>query len=145
MTHGKKDDPHFIASKADPSRAEAVSDTEYVRLAEDLRAIVLPLLCEAAGILAKKQFRIVKLKCERGLASLVVKAPRPANLQGWLYFQIHRTFGPLLSSERVFWMYAVQNPNGTAGKPGRLKDLTEGLVVGTVINDFVALCVKHAA
>jgi hypothetical protein len=140
-----KDDPQFIGSKADPSRAEAVSDVEYARLAEELKTVVLLLLCEAAAGLAGKRFRIVKLACEGGLASLVVRTPRPAGIQGWIYFQIHRTFGPLLASERVFWMYAVQNPNGTAGKPGRLKDLTDSRVVAGIIDDFVALCEEHSA
>jgi hypothetical protein len=58
-------------------------------------------------------------------------------MHGWIHFQVHRTFGPLMSSERVFWMYLV----GEHGEPGRLHNLDDGTAVERIILNFEAACV----
>lgn len=136
-----KKDPRFIASSKDPSRAEPVSDTEYARLAAELDLVVMPLLSSAAAQLAQYGFLITKLEQRGGLASFVVRNRHPNNLRGWIYFQIHRSFGPLLSPERVFWMYSVMDANvPVSGRPGRLQDLSDVAALRDIIDGFVKLC-----
>ena len=134
--------PKFVASKSDPSRAEAVSDHEFERLIGGLKNVVMPGLSAAAAHLSNAGFSIVKLDRCAGLASLTVQR-RKAGVSAWLYFQIHRTFGPLLSSERVFWMYSVNGAYGSpAGRAGRLPDFGDAGLVKAVAVDFVLQCLS---
>lgn len=126
--------------KAQPASLEHLPDAEYGRLAEGLDRTVMPLLADAASRLVQKGFLITKLEHRDGLASLVVRNRRPNNMRGWIYFQIHRSFGPLLCSERVFWMYSVQHATPLSGKPGRLKDFSDAAAVSGIVENFVGLC-----
>jgi hypothetical protein len=133
----------FTGAKEDPSRAAALSDSEYERLLISLEVTVMPILARGSVKLREKGFTIVKLERRAALASLVVRC---RSVTAWLYFQVHRSFGPLLSSERVFWMYSVQNPDHPSdGKAGRMPDLTDNAAAAAIVDSFVALCTSAVA
>lgn len=101
----------------------------------------MPIMAAACAELTAHRFSIVKCERRGGLASLVIKSRSPFKVRAWLYFRIHQSFGPLLTSERVFWMYSVMDTNGAEFcRPGRLQDLNDKAAAGAVINDFVATC-----
>lgn len=131
--------PVFTASKNDPARAAEISDKEYERHLSDLQTVVMPRLAEAAATLITLGFGIVKFERRGGLASLVIRNRR-ASVDGWIYVQIHRAFGPLLSSERIFWMFSVRRGNAPdQGKPGRLTDLTDREAIGAIVSEFIGI------
>src|SRR5436190_15445998 len=113
-----RENPDFKASKSDPSRAAEVSDAEYEEHMANLETVVMPCLARAAVALKRAGFSIVKLERRAGLASLIVRQ-RLLKVDGWLYFQIHRSFGPLMSGDRIFWMFSVRSGEQPEnGKPG---------------------------
>jgi hypothetical protein len=72
-----------------------------------------------------KAFQITNIDVWGGLASLSVRHRR-ADIDAWLRFQVHTSFGPLLTSERIFWMHAVRcGESATSAEPGRSQDRGE--------------------
>lgn len=129
----------FLGSRIDPSRAADLSEAEYAQLIAGMDTNVMGALFAGASLLRGNGFAIVKLERRAGLASLVV---RSRSVSAWLYFQIHRTFAPLLSSERVFWLYAVgEERHSTDGKPGRMQDLNNVAAIREIVDRFAARCI----
>jgi hypothetical protein len=137
-------DPYFVGSTSDPSRAEPVSPDEYRRLCEALETVVLPTLQDAATTLVASGFQVTKLEARDALAGLSVRHRR-VEIEAWLRFQVHGTFGPLLNSKRIFWMYTLRlDGNLEDGEPGRMRDLQDLELVEAIVNRFVQRCVSAA-
>jgi hypothetical protein len=81
--------------------------------------VLMPVIQQAARLLKMIGFTVVRVERLGDMASLVIQRAEP-QADAWLRFQIHRSFGPHLTGERVFWMYTVfDSRRRVAGKPGR--------------------------
>lgn len=133
-----KSQPKFIASRCDPARASSVGSVEYGQLITALQEIVMPPLAAASVTLQDHGFTIKQFQRSGALASLVVKK---AGTSGWIYFHIHETFGPLMSNERLLWMYSLEGSvKGRQGKTGRLRNLDDIAPIREIVSGFVGLC-----
>jgi hypothetical protein len=134
----------FVASKEDPSRAAALSRAEHERLFSGLQTAVMPGFANAAARLHANRFVIVKLQHRGDLASLIVKSKKPG-VHAWIYFQIHHSFAPMVSSEPVFWMYSVHRPEqAPGGKAGRLRNLEDAAAIAIIVAEFTEMCLDAA-
>jgi hypothetical protein len=134
-----RNDAFFVGSKSDPSRAEPLGSSEYNRLCAALETVVLPEFIRVATALIPAHYRITKADAWEALASLEVRH-RTENVDGWLRFQIHRSFGPLLSGEPVFWSFALRCDSRLATcESGRLSDL-DATVTAPIADRFLQRC-----
>lgn len=108
--------PVFRAAKDDPSRAESLSVGETKRLCQELRPVLRPLLFAAGERLKTIGYTVDRVETRGTLASLMLQNSRLAT-EAWVRFQIHPTFAPLLSAERIFWMTAVHKDKNPARRP----------------------------
>jgi hypothetical protein len=137
-------DPCFVGSTSDPSRAKPVSLDEYNGLCAALETVVQPKLEQAAIALVISGFQITNINVWGALANLSVRHRR-VDIEAWLRFQVHTSFGLLMTSERIFWMHSVRcGDNAASAEPGRLQDLQDGGAVQAITNRFIQRCVAAA-
>ena len=105
--------------------------------------VVMPALWKATRELHSSGFRPGLVSRTGGIATLEVRRDSP-EADAWLCFQLPQNAAQGLAGECAFWMYGIHHPGGmTAGKPGRLENLTDGAAVDEIVAAFIQAC--HAA